>query len=941
MLIVLFKLRGHPYNITLQDSISQRSFFHLNHRHPPVATRTINIPTPRSYSSLCLQRVLPKKRRPNVLPVAFGSFANSLILSSDPRASRHRSGVMSQDSATLPPGESPMLNSPYWCERRVFTSSMVMTPDTGRTSPIPPIPPMPGFVKGASASGNAATLARRRSTSAASLLQEEMGAGLVRSASTHSRLEVGEHQASRRISRISEAPSPAPSVPSMPQRTSFSGRSINGEQSSIVSPSLRRTSPSPTFEVEQEQHMQSTGADRDSASTEGVEREHTVDRESTTPVQEQLEVPEGPLSGTGSVAISEGPLSDDSGTDIRNLLQNYQFQSNTDKAKLEENPEWVIPPTGPSVQVDSIGGNCTASRVLGAPALLACSSLPPFGAATSEPKITSSTICMSSISQLAGSVLHNSATSVKSLRPSTAPRTDPLTPTSPNILDGMLAPATRGIFVCQHSGSTPNPITVVRDAKMRTYSIAVSESPMSSSATSPPTSWTQQTFPETPDAFSPMWSAGPGQTMPAESSEPEPAPPSLRPNSGPTASSRIMLGPRTNLTSTAPGTKESTLSPIGENGESTAVSNDTLQYPLSAFMADYEHSPPVPLAIMKDLPNVPPPTPPAFVQSKETSEGRPITAPTRRSPDIEVDTVQANVRKPSGPSELAPPASTALSAPLMSTSFVPPPAPPPLPSAPPPSRSPPPPPRARSPQPSLAPSPASFSPSYVAPPPYQAAVSSAPSQPTTADTPVQASNGPVKLGQGLSASSLGSISGSSHRPRTRPPLPIGPRKPSATGPSILVDGRARNGSVSSMASIRTCNESGEMSAGTWRTFSAGMTGPSPKFQTQPIKWRGYTMDAAIWTFTSHQLQSIVSRAIKQSAEASSIRLLRLESLDNEAPEELHRLDMLRMDIRTRYKAMTRKRWSLIGSLSALVDGEQPGDPASACPQTRLAYEMLV
>ncbi|KII91744.1 hypothetical protein PLICRDRAFT_105309 [Plicaturopsis crispa FD-325 SS-3] len=39
--------------------------------------------------------------------------------------------------------------------------------------------------------------------------------------------------------------------------------------------------------------------------------------------------------------------------------------------------------------------------------------------------------------------------------------------------------------------------------------------------------------------------------------------------------------------------------------------------------------------------------------------------------------------------------------------------------------------------------------------------------------------------------------------------------------------------------------------------------------------------------------------------------------------------MLRMDIRTRYKAMTRKRWSLIGSLSALVDGEQPGDPASA------------
>ncbi|KII91745.1 hypothetical protein PLICRDRAFT_519724 [Plicaturopsis crispa FD-325 SS-3] len=249
--------------------------------------------------------------------------ANSFILSSDPRASRHRSGVMRQDSATLPRGESPMLNSPYWRDRRVSTSSMVMTPDTGRTSPIPPVPPMPGFVKGASASGNAATLARRRSTSAASL-QEEMGAGLVRSSSTHSRLEVGEYQASRRISRISEAPSPAPSAPSTPQRTPLSGRSINGEQSSIVSPSLRRTSPSPTFETEQEQHMQSTGADRDSVSTEGVEREHTPDRESTTPVQEQeMEVPD----------------------DIRNLLQNYQFVSPLPSATSDQSASATAPPS--------------------------------------------------------------------------------------------------------------------------------------------------------------------------------------------------------------------------------------------------------------------------------------------------------------------------------------------------------------------------------------------------------------------------------------------------------------------------------------------------------------------------------------------------------------------------------------------------------------------
>ena len=67
------------------------------------------------------------------------------------------------------------------------------------------------------------------------------------------------------------------------------------------------------------------------------------------------------------------------------------------------------------------------------------------------------------------------------------------------------------------------------------------------------------------------------------------------------------------------------------------------------------------------------------------------------------------------------------------------------------------------------------------------------------------------------------------------------------------------------------------------------------------------MEAAKWTFTSSQLQDIVSRAIRQSAEASSIRLLRLEILDNEIPEEKGRLEAQRTELLSRYKSWARRR----------------------------------
>ncbi|KAF8955059.1 hypothetical protein BDZ97DRAFT_1861760 [Flammula alnicola] len=154
----------------------------------------------------------------------------------------------------------------------------------------------------------------------------------------------------------------------------------------------------------------------------------------------------------------------------------------------------------------------------------------------------------------------------------------------------------------------------------------------------------------------------------------------------------------------------------------------------------------------------------------------------------------------------------------------------------------------------------------------------------------------------------------SQRSRMRPPLPAGPRRPSQVqmmGAFPLHQYRDRSGSVSSVGSNL-------LQAARVREASPMF---SPKFQTPPPKWRGYTMEAAKWTFTSAQLQAIVSRAIRQSAEASSIRLLRLDVLDNEIPEEMRRLEAQRTDLKTRYKVLARRRGTLIDGLSVCISGE--------------------
>jgi hypothetical protein len=66
-------------------------------------------------------------------------FANSFMLSDDRRTSRPRSsGVVRQDSATLPRGEHP-----FWRDRRISGGEIILSGSSGRGSPVPPVPPVP------------------------------------------------------------------------------------------------------------------------------------------------------------------------------------------------------------------------------------------------------------------------------------------------------------------------------------------------------------------------------------------------------------------------------------------------------------------------------------------------------------------------------------------------------------------------------------------------------------------------------------------------------------------------------------------------------------------------------------------------------------------------------------------------------------------------------
>ena len=156
-------------------------------------------------------------------------------------------------------------------------------------------------------------------------------------------------------------------------------------------------------------------------------------------------------------------------------------------------------------------------------------------------------------------------------------------------------------------------------------------------------------------------------------------------------------------------------------------------------------------------------------------------------------------------------------------------------------------------------------------------------------------------------------------PRSRP---LGPRNPSGSqGPnkaSSLGVNRSRQASVSSVLRPGFGLGAPPTSRKLSTVNSRGRSGP--RFPTVPVKWRGYTLDVAKWTFTSQQLQEIASRAIEASAESYYVRLLKLETLDTELPEELHRLELLTTDLKCRLRATAVARRELLDALTAHTSG---------------------
>lgn len=171
------------------------------------------------------------------------------------------------------------------------------------------------------------------------------------------------------------------------------------------------------------------------------------------------------------------------------------------------------------------------------------------------------------------------------------------------------------------------------------------------------------------------------------------------------------------------------------------------------------------------------------------------------------------------------------------------------------------------------------------------------------------------------------------RARTRPPPPSGPRRPSGPGNYGLLN-RVRAGSVSSVAS------SPGLSTGVSGVSTSRYTTPessSPRFQTTPVKFRGLTMEAAQWTFTSQELQTLVSEAVKSSADATAIRLLSVDQVQRELPDEIERLEKLGAELKTKYKLGMRKRMKLLNDLRTIAEG---GDLADNTASSRNLEELV-
>lgn len=104
--------------------------------------------------------------------------------------------------------------------------------------------------------------------------------------------------------------------------------------------------------------------------------------------------------------------------------------------------------------------------------------------------------------------------------------------------------------------------------------------------------------------------------------------------------------------------------------------------------------------------------------------------------------------------------------------------------------------------------------------------------------------------------------------------------------------------------------------------------PTPAFDTVQVPWRGLTLDAAKWMFSSSELHAMVGRAIRQSADPMCIRLLPIDLLDRDLPAALDGLEVRREHIKAEYQYQVKRRASLMRTLASTVAGAAPPPPAA-------------
>ncbi|KAJ3932731.1 MAG: hypothetical protein NXY57DRAFT_88660 [Lentinula lateritia] len=93
-----------------------------------------------------------------------------------------------------------------------------------------------------------------------------------------------------------------------------------------------------------------------------------------------------------------------------------------------------------------------------------------------------------------------------------------------------------------------------------------------------------------------------------------------------------------------------------------------------------------------------------------------------------------------------------------------------------------------------------------------------------------------------------------------------------------------------------------------------ISAPQLKFESPQVEWKGLPLDGALWTLDSKELQTIVSRAIRSSAQESFIRLLPLKQLDEVLPAELERLNFQKASMQSRYRFHVQRRTMLLQAL---------------------------